>query len=46
MANNNRLQVILEKRRQRHQIKSDKKVNTVDKKENIRDYRLEKINAV
>tara|TARA_B100000519_G_scaffold57358_1_gene47938 strand:- start:72 stop:458 length:387 start_codon:yes stop_codon:yes gene_type:complete len=46
MANNNRLQVILEKRRQRHQIKSDKKDNKEEKKENKRDYRLEKINAV
>ena len=39
MPNNNRLQSILEKRRQKHQIKSEKK-------ETKRDYRLEKINAV
>ena len=53
MANNNRLQSILEKRRQSHQIKSEKKDGKVEKKddreekkENKRDYRLEKINAV
>ena len=46
MANNNRLQVILEKRRQKHQIKSDKKDDKEEKKETKRNYRLEKINAV
>ena len=46
MPNNNRLQSILEKRRQRHQIKSEKKDSKEEKKETKRDYRLEKINAV
>ena len=46
MANDNRLQTILEKRRQKHQIKSDKKDVKEEKKETNRDYRLEKINAV
>ena len=46
MPNNNRLQVILEKRRQKSQIKSEKKEDKVEKKESKRDYRLEKINAV
>ena len=42
----NRLQSILEKRRQKHQIKSEKKDDREEKKETKRDYRLEKINAV
>ena len=46
MANNNSLQSILEKRRQKHQIKSDKKDDKQEKKDSKRDYRLEKINAV
>ena len=46
MPNNNRLQSILEKRRQKHQIKSEKKDSKEEKKETKRDYRLEKINAV
>ena len=46
MANNNRLQSILEKRRQKHQIKSDKKDDKQEKKDSKRNYRLEKINAV
>jgi len=46
MANNNRLQTILEKRRQKYQIKSDKKDDKQEKKDSKRDYRLEKINAV
>ena len=33
MPNNNRLQSILEKRRQRHQIKSEKKDSKEEKKE-------------
>ena len=46
MPNNNRLQAMLEKRRQKSQIKSEKKDDREEKKENKRDYRLEKINAV
>ena len=46
MPNNNRLQVILEKRRQKSQIKNEKKDDKEEKKENKRNYRLEKINAV
>ena len=46
MSNNNRLQAILEKRRQKHQIKSEKKGDKEEKKETKRNYRLEKINAV
>ena len=43
---NNRLQKIIEKRRQKNQIKSDRKDDKQEKKDSKRNYRLEKINAV
>ena len=43
---NNRLQRIIEKRRQRSQIKDEKRDDKQEKKETKRNYRLEKINAV
>ncbi len=43
---NNRLQSIIERRRQRSQIKDDKRDDKQEKKETKRDYRIEKINAV
>ena len=43
---NNRLQRIIEKRRQRAQIKNEKRDDKKEKVEDRRDYRLDKINAL